>query len=203
MQATNIKPQRSRKLGVRESGVAAVEFALLALVFFTVVFGVIEVSRLLFVYNTLQEVTRRAAAAAVSVYPNNASEIARVKQNAVFRNAPGELVLASPITDQHVRLEYLKFDLSVVSEASWPASAATNRAICMANPHASNCIRFVRVSICDLGSATTCNPVRSQMLLPLIDLRIPLHKATTIAPVESLGYVLGTPPPYIPPPCSC
>jgi hypothetical protein len=201
--AAHTKPPGCRKPGAQESGVAAIEFALLALVFFTIVFGVIEVSRLLFVYNTLQEVTRRAAAAAVSVYPNQGVAIAKVKQNAILRESSGELVLAPPITDQNIRLEYLKFDLSVIPEASWPADAATNRAICMANPHASNCIRFVRASVCDLREVNACNPVTSAMMLPLIELRVPLHKATTIAPVESLGYVLGTPPPYIPPPCSC
>jgi hypothetical protein len=203
MQATNHSPGVSRKPGTRESGVAAIEFALLAIVFFTIVFGIIEVSRLLFVYNTLQEVTRRAAAAAVSVYPGDAPSIAKVKQNAVFRSSPGELVLSQPVTDRNIRLQYLKFDLSVIPEGSWPASAASNRAICMANPHASNCIRFVKASVCALDAANVCNAVTSQMLLPLIDLRVPLHKATTIAPVESLGYVLGTAPPPLPPPCSC
>jgi hypothetical protein len=203
MRATNPSRRASRKPGTRESGAAAIEFALLAVVFFTFVFGIIEVSRLLFVYNTLQEVTRRAAAAAVNVYPGNAVALAKVKQDAVFRDSPGELVLAPPITDQHVRLDYLKFDLSVIPEGSWPASAASNKQICMANPHAPNCIRFVRASVCDLGSANVCNVVTSEMLFPFINLHVPLHKATTIAPVESLGYVLGTPPPPLPPPCGC
>jgi TadE-like protein len=203
MRATNPSRRTRRHPGGRQSGVAAIEFTLLAVVFFSFVFGIIEVSRLLFVYNTLQEVTRRAAAAAVDVYPSDTAAIAKVKQDAVFRNSPGELVLAPPITDQHIRLEYLKFDLSVIPEAAWPASAAANRATCMADPHASNCIRFVRASICDLDSTGTCNAVRSAMLFPLIDLRVPLHRAITIAPVESLGYVLGTPAPPLPPPCSC
>jgi hypothetical protein len=197
------KPVRlaRRKPSIRESGVAAVEFALLTMIFFTFVFGIIEVSRLLFVYNTLQEVTRRGAAAAVSVYPSDPDAIAKVKQNAIFRDSPGPLLLAAPITDQHVRISYLKFDLSVIPAASWPASAASNRQICMADPHATNCIRFVQVQICDIGATNTCEPVRSQMLLPLIDLRIPLHKATTISQVESLGYVPGTLPPPLP--CGC
>lgn len=182
---------------------AAVEFALLATLFFTFVFGIIEVSRLLFVYNTLQEVTRRGAAAAVGVYPHESGALAKVKQTAVFRNSPGKLVLAPPITDENVRISYLKFDLSVIPEASWPASAASNRQICMVDPHAANCIRFVQVQVCASGSSGPCEPVRSQMLLPLIDLDIPLHKATTISRVESLGYVPGTLPPPLPPPCGC
>jgi hypothetical protein len=132
--------------------VAAVEFAFLAMIFFTFVFGIMEVSRLLFVYNTLQEVTRRAASAAVNVYPSDPTAIAKVKQYAVFRTSPGELLLASPITDKHIRLDYLRFDLSVIPQGSLPASAASNRAICMADPHAANCIRFVSASVCDLAT---------------------------------------------------
>ena len=46
----------------RQRGVAAVEFALGSLLFFTFVFGVIELARALYVYSTMVEVTRRAAA---------------------------------------------------------------------------------------------------------------------------------------------
>jgi hypothetical protein len=105
------------------------------------------------------------------------------------------------VTDQHIRLQYLRFDLSVIPQASWPDSAASNRQICMANPRAANCIRFVQAQVCALGSTATCDAVTSDLVVPLVDLRVPLHKATTIAPVESLGYVLGTAPP--PPPCGC
>lgn len=203
MRATKLWRHTSRRRRARESGVAAVEFALLAIIFFTFVFSIIEVSRLLFVYNTLQEVTRRAAAAAVNVYPLDTDAIAKVKQNAIFRDSSGELMLAPPVTDQHVRLSYLRFDLSVIPAASWPASAASNRQICMANPHAANCIRFVQAQVCDLGSPTECNAVTAQMMLPLIDLRVRLHKATTISQIESLGYVPGTLPPPLPPPCGC
>ena len=46
----------------RQRGAAAIEFALLSLfVFFPLLLGLIEVSRYMFLYNTVQEVTRRAA----------------------------------------------------------------------------------------------------------------------------------------------
>lgn len=182
-----------------QAGTTAVEFALLAALFFILVFGIIELARLLFVFNTLHEVTRRAAAAAVNVYPRDANAVAGVKQYAVFRNSSGNLVLANPVTDNYIRLEYLRSDLSVIPEASWPDSAAANRQICMINPRAPTCIRFVQVRVCDTADAGQCNAVPSQMLLSMIDLRVPFHRATTILPVESLGYVPGT----LPPPCGC
>lgn len=187
-------PPRPR---IHQGGTAAVEFALLALIFFTFVFGVIEEARLMFVYNTLQEVTRRAAAAAANVYPKDVSAIAALKQDAVFRTSPGELVLAPPVSDQHVRLEYLAYDLTVIPETSWPGDAAENRQICTSNPHAANCIRFVQAQVCEPGTADACTPVNSRMLLPLVNFRLPLPRATTITPVGSLGYVAGTPP------CGC
>ena len=45
----------------RQRGVAAVEFALVVIIFLTLLFGIIELARSMYVFNTLKEVTRRAA----------------------------------------------------------------------------------------------------------------------------------------------
>jgi len=202
MSTNNPSRRKSRRPLKTQAGTAAVEFALVAIIFFTFVFGVIELARLLFVFNTLHEVTRRAAAAAVNVYPRDTNGTDRVRQNAIFRSSPGGLMLANPITDRDIRLEYLRFDLSVIPQTSWPSDAGTNRQICMMNPRAPTCIRFVQVRVCDPAETGQCNRVRSQLLLSLIDMRVPFHQATTIVPVESLGYVPGTTPPAAPP-CGC
>lgn len=197
MWATKLPQGAFRRPTIAQRGVAAVEFALLALIFFTFVFGIFEVARMMFVYNTLQEVTRRAAAAATHVYPKDASAIDKLKQDAVFRDTPGELVLVPPVSDQHIRLSYLKYDLSVIPESSWPSDAAKNRQICTGNPHAANCIRFVQAQICEPDTTDTCRAVTSKMVFPLINWNLLLHKATTISPAGLLGYVPGTPP------CGC
>lgn len=198
MPATKLSMRKLQRPPIKQAGTAAVEFALLAVIFFTFVFGIIETARLLFVCNTLQEVTRRGAAAAAKVYPTDTATAA-VRQNAIFRNSPGELMLAPPITDEHIRLSYLAFDLSVIPQGSWPADASENRRVCMTNSRATNCIRFVQVQVCDPSNTSACNAVTAQMILPLIDLRVPLHRATTIVPVESFGYVPGR----LPPACPC
>ena len=54
----NFKPFKQR-------GVAAVEFALIASIFFTLVFGVMEMGRMLFYMNTAAEATRLGARVAV------------------------------------------------------------------------------------------------------------------------------------------
>nr|WP_229517099.1 TadE/TadG family type IV pilus assembly protein [Massilia oculi] len=202
MPATELPRVRPPRPARTQAGATAVEFAVLALLFFTVVFGLVETARLLFVYNTLQEVTRRAAEAAVSAYPREHGVLNAVRQYAVFRTDPGQLIMAPPVTDAHVRLIYLNADLAVVPQGNWPASAAANRLICMLNPRAKTCIRFVQASICDLTDSEDCHAVQSQLMVPLVDLRVPLHRATTIVPVESFGYVPGTPPP-LPPVCGC
>ena len=58
-------------------GSTTVEFAIVATVLFTVLFGVIEIGRLLFVWNTLSEGARRGARVA-AVCPVNHPSIARV-----------------------------------------------------------------------------------------------------------------------------
>lgn len=59
----------------RQRGVAAVEFALVSIVFFTLLIGILEFSRLLFYWNTVAEATRLGARMAV-VCDANASIIA-------------------------------------------------------------------------------------------------------------------------------
>ncbi len=44
-----------------QRGAAMVEFALIALLFFIILFGIIEFGRAFFTYNTLVEATRRGA----------------------------------------------------------------------------------------------------------------------------------------------
>ncbi|MGB9108874.1 MAG: TadE/TadG family type IV pilus assembly protein [Telluria sp.] len=187
-----------RRPSTSQRGTAAIEFAIIALVFFTLVFGVIEVARLLYIYNTLQEVTRRAVAAAVNVYPNDAANIARIKQYSVFRDSPGELILAAPITDQYIRFSYLNNSLSVIPASAWPSSAAKNREVCMKNPNADTCIRFVQAQVCEPDTTDSCKAPTSPTFIPLINLSPTLHKATTISTVESLGYTSGT----LPCPCT-
>jgi len=58
----------------RQQGVAAVEFALVAVILFTLLFGIMEMGRVLFMMNTTTEATRLGARIAV-VCDQNASAI--------------------------------------------------------------------------------------------------------------------------------
>lgn len=65
-----------------QRGVAAIEFALVSTVLFTLLFGIIEFGRLLFYWNTATEATRLGARVAV-VCDQNAASI-KAKMTALF-----------------------------------------------------------------------------------------------------------------------
>lgn len=182
-----------------QGGVAAIEFALLALVFFMVVFGAVETARMMYIFNTVQESTRRAASAASRVSHRDSSALERIRQDAVLRTSPGNLVFGAPVSDQNVRIDYLALVrngndlvLTEIPESSLPTCPRQNRMICMNNPNAANCIRFVRARICEEGS--NCNPVRYTPIIPLLSWTVDVPRSTTIHVVESLGSLPeGTP----------
>ncbi len=88
-----------------QQGTTTVEFAILASVLFVLIFGVIEIGRAFFVWNSVGEVTRRGARLA-AVCPVNHGSISKVS----MFNAPdggSESELLSGLTDSNISLEYL------------------------------------------------------------------------------------------------
>ena len=183
----------------RQAGSVAVEFALVAIIFFTVVFATLELARMEFLLNTLEEVTRRAAAAAANVDYRDTAALQKVQTDAVFRNSSGPLLLGTPVTSDNVKIDYLS-----VSKTTWslnhmstlPACPAGNRLNCTTDPNASNCIRFVRARVCDsIDSNGNCTNLTYQMVFPLFDLSgMKLPSAETIVPVGTLGATAGAMP---------
>jgi Flp pilus assembly protein TadG len=177
-----------------------VEFALSVVIFFGVLFFVIELARALYLSNTLQEATRRAAHAAVVSDFSDAAVMAGVRQDAVLRDAPGTLMLGAPVTDAHIRIDYLSLaraanggmTLTPITASDLPACPTRARLNCAANPNGANCIRFVRVRVCAPGTGD-CGPVPYQPILPLTSLGYALPVSTTIARAESLGFAPGSP----------
>jgi hypothetical protein len=187
------------KVQTRQSGVAAVEFSLVAIIFFTCVFATLELARIEFLLNTLEEVTRRAAAAAANVDYRDTTAMQKLQADAVFRNSSGPLALGDPVTADNVKIDYLS-----VSNATWdlkhmstlPACPAGNRSNCMTDPHGDNCIRFVRARVCaSMDEAGNCTPLSYQKVFPLLDLSgMKVPSAETIVPAGSLGATAGSIP---------
>lgn len=184
----------------RQQGVAAVEFSFVAIVFFLLFFGMVEVSRAMYIINTLQEVTRRAAAFATNTDFSNADAMQAVRQRAIFRDSPGFLLFAQPVTDAHIVIDYMWIQRSggamtmvPIPSGSLPASPAANFANCLGNPYSEGCIRLVRVRVCQTASANDCDPVGYQNLVSLVPFSFGLPVSMTIVTAETLGMPAGVP----------
>ena len=156
-----------------QRGAAAVEFAIIAMLLFTVLFGIIEFGRLFYVINTVQEVTRRAAREAVVLWVDN-SNTSQAKRIALFSRA--SLPAGAEITAANIDIQYLT--ASGIPPSPFPGSATDNISACLTGP--AGCIALVQVSIIN---ASYVPMVR---LFPFLRLRIPA--STVTMPAESLGY---------------
>ena len=195
--------RRQRRAATRHGahGATVIEFALIAMTFFTLLFFVMETARALYLWNTLQEVTRRAAYRAAVTDPGDPAAMLAVRQAALM-NGAGGLPLGAPVAASHVRVDYMSLArdggggmaLVPMPAALWPACPARAKLNCAADPNADNCIRFVRVRICRPdGAPQRCAPVPYQSLTGLSALTVTLPLATTIGKAESLGFVPGAP----------
>ena len=184
----------------RQHGMFIVEMTAVVIMFVTLVFMAIEMSRALYLWNALQEVTRRAAREAAVTDFSDPAALAAIRQRAVFRDSPGLLALGDPVTDQHVRIDYLslqhetdsKLKLVPIPTGSLPACPTRNRIVCTAKAGDPSCIRMVRVRICRPG-ADGCERVKFEPLLPFVDGDVNLPVSETLVRAESLGYVPGAP----------
>jgi hypothetical protein len=189
------RPQRIRK--PRQDGAAAVEFAVVALVFFTVVLGIIEFARVMYMYNTLAEVTRSVARDAANLSFTDGNGLTLARKHAVFDEAGGKLPFGSPITAENIRIEYLylpaKADrLELIPDGTMPSCPAKNRLNCMLDPNSASCIRAVQARIFQEGQGgDKCTPVPYEPLISLIDLPLKLPTSVTIVHAETLGYKAG------------
>ena len=167
----------------RQGGHAAVEYAAVALLFFVFLFVMIEASRALYMWNTMTEVTRRAArVAAVSAFDSGTKAL--IRQQAMFNGT--SLPMAADIKHTNVVIDYLQSD-AVTPVVAMPLCPTENLINCTANPNGPSCIRFVRVRMC---TESGCAELPYSSLTGL-DQMIPgsftLPRFTTISPVGSLG----------------
>lgn len=187
----------------KEKGVAAIELALTLPILLTFVFGIIELARAMYICNTLQEVTRRAAAMAVHADFSDGPAMQRLREQAIFRDSPGYLAFADPVTEEYVKIDYLSIpatgNVPQPISGALPSSPAANLLTCTKNPYDSSCIRLVRVRIClPDGDRNSCDPVPYKTMTSYVGLPFNLPISTTIAQVETLGL-----PPGEPLPCGC
>lgn len=179
-----------------QHGVAAVEFAIVAILLFIMLFGILEFGRIFYVFNTVQEVTRRAAREAV-VSNWGTADLVNVKAKALFGNT--SLPAFADISGADIDIDYLTELGGVVGAGGqqFPGSPTENISACINPSGKVDCIAFVRVSI----NGVTYVPMVGLFTgieytgLPFsknnpfkIDLSIPIPASTVTMPAESLGY---------------
>ena len=196
------------KPNVAQRGAAVVELALVVPLFLVLLFGTMEFGRLIYLWNTVQEVTRSAARQAVVTNFRDADQIACIKLAAVFRRplsppcsgSVGLLPAASEITSAMVNISYLDAGKNVIPRASWPTDPGDNIAACLDATRTASCIRFVQVCVSN-DSACPSDQSQSIAYVPMIgflsatagsfsplSLNISIPNSTVIMPAESLGY---------------
>jgi len=184
-----------QKSSIRQSGVAAVEFALIAIPLFLLLIGIMEVGRLMYVWNTVQEVTRNAARQAVVTDFRDTAAVNAIRQRALFRLTDGTLPAAAEVSTANVVIRYLNAAGEV--PASMPESPSDNLSACQDAGRVSECVRYVEVCV---STGTTCAPNELIAFAPMSGLfsgtsregadftllRIPLSSMRM--PAESLGF---------------
>jgi Flp pilus assembly protein TadG len=144
----------------RQRGIAAVEFAIVAMVTLMILFGAMEMARMMFTFNTLAEVTRRGARIA-SICQVNDPEINRL---AIFNTSGGNVSpILKKLSTANVKVEYLDENGAVL------ASTAGN---------AYYDIRYVRVRIANY---------QHNLIIPGMSVSVMAPGYPTTVPRESLG----------------
>ena len=181
-----------------QRGVAAVEFALIAVVFFMVLLGIMEFGRIMYIWNTAQEVTRRAAREAV-VRDFSGAEIALIQRDSIFQSGTSGTVsmpAGVEITNTTVKISYQTVDAGgnrvAITAGNMPADPADNISACGDAARVfTSCIRFVQACI---AVDDTCAPsIPYQPMVVLlgnlgINLAINIPASTVVMPAESLGF---------------
>lgn len=104
----------------REQGVYVVEFAIIGVLLFVLLLGVIEMGRLYFTVNTLSESVRRGARLAAVCDPTQPVEVQKILQRAIFNEVgdSGASSLVAGLDTADLTLVYLDADGQVVTSPS-------------------------------------------------------------------------------------
>lgn len=189
-----MSPLRRRTAACRhQSGATTVEFALIAIVFLTLLLGIMEFGRMMYVWNTAQEVTRRAAREAV--VRNFATQVDAVRREAVFQpGSSGTAYLPAGVEISNVRVRITYLNASMNEADPQPSDPADNLSACGDATRVNSCIRYVRAEICevadDICGAVPYVPMVGLLAALGIDLAVRIPLAAVVMPAESLGFAI-------------
>jgi hypothetical protein len=158
-------------------------------------FGLIEYGRMMFIWNALPEVARRAARAAAMTDFTDPAALQAVRTAALLGSG-GTLPMASNVGSGNLRIEYLWQDAAgnIATVPVMPGCPLANRINCTRDPHGASCIRFVRVRLCGNDGGAGCPALEYQPISPVVAVPATLPPASVTVPAESLGFTPGQPP---------
>ncbi len=193
-----MRPLIASSIARPQRGAATVEFALIAIVFFMVLLGITEFGRIMYIWNTTQEITRRAAREAV-VRDFSGVETAAIKRESIFQGGTSgtvSLPAGAEITNATVRLVYLTVDaggnMVAIIAGNMPADPADNISACNdAGRMFTSCIRFVQACIAVDDACASSIPYQPMVLLLTnlgTNLAINIPASSVVMPAESLGF---------------
>lgn len=167
----------------RQRGAAAVEFGLIAVIFFGLLFGIVEFGRGFYLWNSVQEVTRYVAREAVVCWRSDWNSMRDARGMMGLQVLPA----APEFTSANITIEPLRrADKAVLTGSNLPGNVDENASNCMkpdipGTPQ--NCIGYVRVRV----NASFIPLIGTVVWFPLPD--IPLPPSTVVMPAESLGFM--------------
>lgn len=155
------------KLYGKQTGVTSVEFAVVGAVSLMILFGCLEVSRLLFTVNVLEEATRRGARVAAVCAVNSPL----IAQTAVFNADSGGSGEPLPnLTTDNIQVQYLsETGTTIGNPAPAPGSPGTT---------GFESIRYVRVQVINYEHT---------MVIPGLNISFTTRGYPTTIPSEALG----------------
>lgn len=179
--------RRSHPQPGRQHGIAAVEFGLTCVVLFSFLFGIVEVARMSFLWNSLTQATSVAARGAAMSPFSGSTALATIRQDAIFTsNGTDTMAMTDNIRYDNLVVEYLDANRKPVT--ALPSCQIDNMTNCANDPTGNSCVRYVRVRLCQSSSGGSCThvPYHPMIPLPAMDaLNIDLPWFTAIVPLEA------------------
>jgi Flp pilus assembly protein TadG len=164
----------------RQRGAALVEFAIIAAVFFMLLFGIIEVGRAFYIHNGLQEAVRRGARVA-AVCPVTADGIRFVKHVTIYKTPDSTNTPLLGLSENNIRVKYYDSDMALLATdtdaSTFPASVSDEEY---------DDIAFVEVSLAPQNSA---DAYRHTWIIPFFYRTFAVAPMITVLPSESLGRI--------------
>lgn len=143
------------------------------MLFFTILFAILEFGRMMYIYNTMQEVTRRGARAAVVRWID---QTAAIKSIAFFGGTA--IPAGLQVTTANMTIEYL--NQAGNASSPQPLNPGDNLSACSDALRTAECIYSVRVSIIGVSYSPMVG------LFSFLGVNLPPARVTMHA--ESLGF---------------